>query len=93
MLMKLPENHEVRSRLFRPRRSRREEGHCLEVRFHKLLGLFFSFIPTHRLTLTGSATSETPINEIYLPKRSFANEVLHGMSANVERGALGLVPV
>lgn len=34
-----------------------------------------------------------PINQMYKPKQNFANEVLLGMNANVERGKLGLVVV
>lgn len=48
-------------------------------------------LPTQDPPLAG--IGEIPINKIYLPKRSFATEVLHGTSANVERGALGLVHV
>lgn len=31
------------------------------------------------------------LNELYVPKQNFAQEIFYGMSANVERGTLGLV--
>lgn len=34
-----------------------------------------------------------PINQMYKPKQNFANEILLGMNANVERGKLGLIIV